>query len=191
MKALVRMSYLDTTILSIEKLDVKQPTFVYSKSKIQAQIKEIRSAFSIFGDDVELLYAIKANNFSPIIELFKTNNFGFHISTIGEFRKLNVSNSNTYVSYTAPYISKEILDQEDIYINCNTLKEVNMVAKTNRKDIGLRVNSGHGWSLIKTADEGKEISHFGEDYNAVFNTTINSKVTRLHMHNNSDSIFRT
>ncbi|EFK96101.1 Diaminopimelate decarboxylase [sediment metagenome] len=169
---------------AIQKHKNKTPFYLCDKGIISEQIKKIQVAFSTYKN-FELLYAIKANYSDIVLEEIKKTNIGVAVSSLNELKKVLQYNFKT-ISYTAPYISKEVLSlaiKNKVEINYNNFSDFQ---DSKIKNAGVRLNPEIGWSYFKDFSAGVIGSQFGISWKEALNLDL-SQVTRLHMHTSSDS----
>jgi diaminopimelate decarboxylase len=166
----------------LDGLDYTGPVFLYSKSKIIEQINKVKEAF--VGQNVRLLYAIKANDYPPVVKLMVKKGLGLHISSKGEYER--VKNLSSYTSHTGPFIDQDLLSHKKLSFNLNSIEELTLFSKQSR--LGLRINPGCGWSLLDQHNAGNFKSQFGVPYSHVKDMKLPPQIVRLHMHSNSDSL---
>ena len=87
-------SYKDNQLYaeSVSVLDivnqVDTPAYIYSKSKIEANVREIRSAFSTFADiNYDICYAVKANSNLSILRFISSLGLGIDVVSLGELKR--------------------------------------------------------------------------------------------------------
>lgn len=165
-----------------QKFDYKGPVFLYDTSRIQQQIAKLKTAFA--GQRVRLLYAIKANDYLPVVEYMVSQGLGLHISSKGEYER--VKHLSSYVSHTGPFIDSALLADKTVHFNVNSLEELALFGP--HEPVGLRVNPECGWSLFEQHAAGSAQSQFGVPYSQLENTMLPTQICRLHMHSNSDSL---
>ncbi|MDE1970225.1 MAG: hypothetical protein KGI50_01465 [Patescibacteria group bacterium] len=160
----------------------KTPFFVYDKKNVKKQINKILTAFQDYPN-FELLYAVKANHSKFILEEVKRNGLGIAVSSLQEL-ELAVKYGFESISYTAPYISAEVMrfsKKRKIDINYNNLTEI----KQQDKLIGLRINPEVGWSYLKDYAASGINSQFGIPLEEV--KIDLARIVRIQMHTSSDS----
>jgi len=88
----------------LEKL--KTPQFLYFESQTKKNIKDFRK----FGkNDIDILYAVKANNYSELVSSFVKEGYGFEVASVEELKFLLKQGADVRkISFSAP--SKMVAD---------------------------------------------------------------------------------
>lgn len=166
----------------------KTPFFLYDLNKIREKIKKIKKAFE-FYDNFELFYAVKANNNYKILKEFINENVGLHVSSKEEL-ELAILLKSKKISFTAPIITKEIIDLSknfDFEINLNNQNDLIFFDNNNLLNLklGFRINPLFGWSYNNGTMAGGINSQFGIPLKEIKSDYL-KKIVRLHCHTSSD-----
>ncbi|MDH5387638.1 MAG: diaminopimelate decarboxylase [Gammaproteobacteria bacterium] len=146
--------------LSFAGRDVQQlahqfgtPSFVYSASRLEANLKRIRQALDAAGlaGRSSIFYAMKANRFAPLLQFFKqTGLCGIDACSPNEVRHaLSCGFSPSEISFTATSLSKkdfsELSQYKGMFMDCDSLHAIRSWGELNRNsEIGIRINPGVG-----------------------------------------------
>lgn len=80
--------------------NIKTPQFVYFPEQARENIKKF---FKFTKNDIEILYAVKANNHPELIELFIKNGYGFDVASKEEFQYIvSKGGDPRKISFSAP-----------------------------------------------------------------------------------------
>lgn len=87
---------------------IKEPTYIYFPYALKQNIREFNR---LIEADVEIFYAVKANNYSKLVKELVENNFGFDIATKEELEYIiNLGGDVSKITFSAP--SKKSSDIE-------------------------------------------------------------------------------
>ncbi len=165
------------------------PVFVYSKSALAQQAKEMLSIPAPFG--LTIRYAMKANPFQPILKFFKSHNIAIDASSAYEVEKaLEAGFKPQDILLTSQQLAhnlKEIVEQ-GVKFNATSLHQLEEYGKLfPGSEVSLRINPGIGSGHSAKTNVGGASSSFGIWHEYIpkvheIANKYNLTITRLHTH---------
>lgn len=127
------------------------PVFYYSASRVQDNFSRVLDALKKTGLDHQILYAMKANRFAPLLTYLKMNtSCGVDVCSPEEVRHaISCGFKAGDISYTGTSVSQgdmeELLRYPDLMINCDSLSMMRRLGKLQPgREIGIRINPAMG-----------------------------------------------
>jgi len=129
------------------------PTFVYSASRIEANLKRVRDALDGAGLDgrSSIFYAMKANRFTPLLQFIEqTGLCGIDACSPNEVKHaINCGFSPSEISFTATSLSKKdfarLAAYDGLFMDCDSLHAIRSWGELKpNSEIGLRINPAVG-----------------------------------------------
>jgi len=183
------MKYINKN-LSIEKVKFQDiarkfgtPTYCYSYSQLQQNIKNFKKNFNSFSPLV--CFAIKSNTNINLVREIRKFGLGADVVSMGELMialKAGIDPKKIVfsgVGKTSQEISYAI-DKKILLINAESkseIIEIEKIAKSKKKivDIGIRLNPNTDAKTLKQISTGKKENKFGVDEKTFFNLVNYSK----------------
>ncbi len=172
------------------------PLFLYSRSRVQANIDRIATVLDQNGLGFRIFYAIKANRHPGILAaVLDSGHCGIDACSPREVAlALDSGFREDQISFTGTSVSNADLDylaeQKNIHINCDSISTIRRFGdRSPGREIGIRVNpqlgAGYHAGLIYHSEEkatkfGIYQDRFEEALTVASNYGFN--VTRLHFH---------
>lgn len=171
--------------MAIKFEEKETPYFLYDLDKLAKKVDMIKKAFSSYKN-FELYFAMKANSNKLLLKEIIKKNLGLHASSIYELN-LALSLNCKKISYTAPFITKKILQIKrvhDFKININN--KIDLTFFSNFDNVGLRINPLVGYAEKLETRAGGRYSQFGIPFNEIDFDAL-QQISGLHCHTSSDS----
>ena len=129
------------------------PTFIYSASRIEANLKRVRHALDAAGlaGRSSIFYAMKANRFAPVLQhIQQTGLCGIDACSPNEVRHaLGCGFSPSQISFTTTSLSKrdfaELAGYDGLFMDCDSLHAIRSWGELKpNSEIGIRINPAVG-----------------------------------------------
>ena len=151
--------------------EAEMPLFVYSLARIEEKLDLLRDALNATGCDNRIFYAMKANRFTPILQMMaNSGKCGVDICSPNEMQlALECGFRPGHISFTGTGVTNRDLDRlcahSGIMINCDTIGMIRRIGEREPgRSIGIRVNpamgTGYGGSELLTYS-GSRTTKFG------------------------------
>ena len=128
-----------------------RPVFAYSAPRIDKNRLRLMRALEDLGRPSRMLYAMKANRFSPLLEHLKTTGLeGIDVCSPGELQLARqVGFAEEAISFTGTSVSNADLDvlaaHPGVWVNCDSLSSIRRLGERSPgREIGLRINQQVG-----------------------------------------------
>jgi len=179
------------------------PAFVYSASRVRANLERLQSALTGAGVGHRVFYAIKANRFGPLLAAMRSWNLcGIDVCSPAEMRlALEHGFDEADISFTGHAVSNADLEvfarHPRVHINCDALSTIRRLGeRCPGRSIGIRVNPrvGAGYN-DRLHYAGAKPSKFGIyrdrfDEALALAASFGMKVTQIHFHFGSGYLTR-
>ena len=179
------------------------PAFVYSASRVRANLQRLQSALSAAGVAHRVFYAIKANRFGPLLAAMRSWNLcGIDVCSPAEMRlALEHGFDEADISFTGHAVSNADLEvfarHPRVHVNCDALSTIRRLGeRCPGRSIGIRVNPrvGAGYN-DRLHYAGAKPSKFGIyrdrfDEALALAASFGMKVTQIHFHFGSGYLTR-
>lgn len=123
------------------------PAFVYSASRVRANLQRLRAALEAEHVPHKVFYAIKANRFRPLLQAMRSWGLcGIDVCSPAELLyALELGYSEAEISFTGHAVSNADLDvfarHPGVHVNCDALSTIRRLGeRCPGRPIGLRVN---------------------------------------------------
>ncbi len=172
------------------------PCFLYSCSRVAANIRRLKSALEHTGMQHQLLYALKANRFPPLLAFIRSQGIGLDVCSPGEVsHALDNGFELDQLSFTASNLStadfRQLANWEPLWLNLDSLTAIRRIAEFSPgREIGLRINPSIGvgyadnplvtYASSKPTKFGIHFDQFDEALDLA--SSLGLKVTGLHCH---------
>jgi diaminopimelate decarboxylase len=189
--------------LQARAASIGMPAFVYSASRVRANLQRLQSALSAAGVPHRVFYAIKANRFGPLLAAMRSWNLcGIDVCSPAEMRlALEHGFDEADISFTGHAVSNADLEvfarHPRVHVNCDALSTIRRLGeRCPGRSIGIRVNPrvGAGYN-DRLHYAGAKPSKFGIyrdrfDEALALAASFGMKVTQIHFHFGSGYLTR-
>ena len=142
------------------------PLIIYSRKKIENNLRELESAFSKFFEKFSIKYAVKSNNNPYILQIINKLGHGTDTSSRNEIAmSLKAGIAGDKISFSGNNISKDELDiaiQTGARINFDSLGQLKVLNEKVPKIVGFRIKTGYGRGQFKGLTTSGTGAKFGE-----------------------------
>ncbi len=127
------------------------PCFVYSAARVTRNLSRLKNTLAGFGPNSRLLYAMKANRFSPLLAHLRSSELdGVDVCSPNELRLARqVGFRESEISFTGTSVANADLDvlaaHPGVWVNCDSLSTLKRLGERCRgRKVGLRINQEAG-----------------------------------------------